>query len=371
MSQTLATPSISPVRYDPSIETPEQNEGATDTALVETMFKISSATFGHSGHAQRSVHAKSHGLLRGELRVLDNLPPILAQGLFARPGSYPVAMRLSTTPGDILDDSVTAPRGMAVKIVGVPGERLPGTEGDVTQDLVLVNGPAFNAPNAAKFLSSLKLLAATTDTAEGLKKVASATMRAAESVVEAFGGKSPTLTSMGGQPETHILGETFYSQVPLLYGPYIAKVAVAPVSPELTALTDAPLDVNGKPNGLREAVVAFFGKAGGEWEVRVQLCTDLDAMPVEDASVAWPEDKSPYVAVARISVPPQDAWSEARVAAMDEGLSFSPWHGLAAHRPLGSVMRTRRAAYEMSAQFRAENNKHPIKEPRTGDDLPQ
>lgn len=51
---------------------------------------------------------------------------------------------------------------------------------------------------------------------------------------------------------------------------------------------------------------------------------------------------------------------------MDDGLAFSPWHGVASHRPLGSIMRARRAAYEMSAQFRAKNNKHPIKEPRTG-----
>ncbi len=36
----------------------------------------------------------------------------------------------------------------------------------------------------------------------------------------------------------------------------------------------------------------------------MQLCTDLDAMPVEDASVVWPEDKSPHVAVARITVKP-------------------------------------------------------------------
>jgi len=302
--------------------------------------------------------------------VLDGLPAVLAQGAFARPGTYPVVIRYSTTPGDILDDSVSTPRGMALKIVGVEGERLSGSEGDVTQDFVLVNGPAFNAPNAKKFLSSLKLLAATTDTAEGLKKAASATMRAAESVVEAFGGKSPTLTSMGGQPETNILDETFYSQAPLLWGPYMGKVSVAPVSPELTALTNAPLDVNGKPNGIREAVVNFFRRNGGEWELRVQLCTDLDTMPVEDASVVWPEDQSPYAPVARISVPPQDAWSEARSAAVDDGLAFSPWHGVAAHRPIGSIMRARRAAYEMSAQFRAKNNGRSTKEPRTLADLP-
>ena len=370
MPEHASAPPASPLRYDPSVEHFEKDEAETDAALTGTMLKVSETTFKDCGHGLRSVHAKSHGLLRGELRVLDGLPAVLAQGVFARPGPYPVVIRLSTTPGDILDDSVSTPRAMAVKIVGVEGDRLPGSEGDVTQDFVMVNGPAFNAPSAKKFLGNLKLLAATTDKAEGAKKVASAALRGVEAVLEAFGHKSPTVTSLGGQRETHILGETFYSQAPLLHGPYIAKVSVAPVSPELKALTNAPLNVNGKPNGIREAVVEFFRQGGGEWELRVQLCTDLDAMPVEDAAVAWPEDKSPYVAVARITVPPQEAWSEVRSAAVDDGLAFSPWHGLAAHRPLGSIMRARRDAYARSAQFRAEKNGRVIKEPRTASDLP-
>jgi Catalase len=371
MSERLVSPPASPLRYDPSIEHLEKDEAETDAALVEILLKVSNTTFKDGGHALRSVHAKSHGLLRGELRVLDDLPAVLAQGAFAKPGStYPVVIRLSTTPGDILDDSVSTPRGMALKIVGVEGERLPGTEGDTTQDFVMVNGPAFNAPTAKKFLGNLKLLAATTDKAEGAKKVASAALRGVETLIEAFGHKSVLVTSLGGQRETHILGETFYSQAPLLWGPYIAKVSVAPVSPELTALTDAPLNVNGKPNGIREAVMDFFRQNGGEWELRVQLCTDLDTMPVEDASVVWPEDRSPYVPVARIVVPPQDAWTEARSAAVDDGLAFSPWHGLTAHRPLGSIMRARKRAYPRSEQFRAQHNGCPIREPRTPADLP-
>ncbi len=370
MADSVVAPPTSPLRYDPSVEHPEKDESETEAALTETMLSISETTFKDGGHGLRSVHAKSHGLLRGELRVLDGLPPVLAQGLAAKPGTYPVVIRLSTTPGDILDDSVSAPRGMALKVVGIEGERLQGSEGDTTQDFVMANAPAFAAPNGKKFLGSLKLLAATTDKAEGAKKVLSAVLRGAEAVVEAFGGKSATLVSMGGQPETHILGETFYSQVPLLWGPYMAKVCVAPASPELAALTDASLNVNGKPNGLREAVVEFFRQNGAEWELRVQLCTDLDAMPIEDASVAWPEDQSPYVAVARISVPPQAAWSEARSAAVDDGLAFSPWHGLAAHRPIGSIMRARRTAYPRSVQFRGERNGCPMKEPRPPVDLP-
>jgi hypothetical protein len=352
----------SPVRYSPSIEIPEQDEEETNRQLVETLRGISEITYRDSGHALRSVHAKGHGLLHAELEVIAGLPPTLAQGLFAKAAKYPAVMRFSTIPGDILDDSVSVPRGLAVKIIGVPGERLPGSEGDTTQDFLLVDGPAFAAPSAKKFLGNLKLLAGTTDKAEGLKKVLSRALRGAEAVLESIGSQSGLLKSLGGHPEDHILGETFFSQAPIRYGDYIAKIAVAPASPELVALANAPL--NGKPNGLRDAVRAFFAERGAAWELRAQLCTDPEAMPVEDSSIPWPEDKSPYVAVARITAQPQDAWSDDNVKAIDDGMSFSPWHGISAHQPLGSVMRVRKAAYKMSADFRGERNGCPMREPR-------
>ena len=360
-----------PIRYQPSFEHIEPDEAETDEALSKALLSVSQTTFADCGHGLRSVHAKSHGLLTGTMSVLEDLQPSLAQGVCAKPASYPVVIRLSTTPGDILDDSVSTPRAMALKVIGVEGERLPGSEGDVTQDFVMVNGPAFTAPNAKKFLGSLKLLAATTDKAQAAKKAASAVLRGVETVLEAFGHKSPTIASLGGQRETHILGDTFYSQAPLLWGPFMAKVAVAPVSPDLTALTNAALAVNGKPNGIREAVLAFFREHGAEWELRVQLCTDLDSMPIEDASVVWPEDRSPYVAVARIVAPSQPAWSDTRSAVVDDGLAFSPWHGLAAHRPIGSIMRARKLAYEKSAQFRSQRNGCPITEAHSAPSLPR
>lgn len=87
-------------------------------------------------------------------------------------------------------------------------------------------------------------------------------------------------------------------------------------------------------------------------------------MPIEDASAVWPEDLSPYVAVARIDVPRQSSWSEQSVQEIDEAMAFSPWHGLGAHRPLGGVMRVRKPAYEHSAGFRSQHNGCPMREPR-------
>ncbi len=358
--------SISPVLYSPAVETPEPDEAETKQGMIEALLSISKVTHKNSGHALRAVHAKGHGLLSAQLQVADGLSAELAQGLFARPGDYPVVMRFSTSPGDILDDDVSTPRGLAIKIIGVEGDRLPGSEGDTTQDFLMVNGPAFAAPSAKKFRGNLKLLAKTTDKAAGLKKAWSAVLRGLESLVEAFGGESGTLKALGGHPRTHILGETFYSQAPLRYGDYIAKVSLAPVSPELTALTDAPLAQGDTPNPLREAVAEFFATKGGEWELRVQLCTDLETMPVEDSSKPWPEDKSAYVTVGRIVAQPQDSYSQTHVKDVDDGMSFSPWHGLAAHRPLGSIMRVRREVYESSVEFRGKHNGCPMHEPSQG-----
>ena len=364
-------PPTSPLPYKSSYEISEEEEDETQIGLLKTLRHISDITYKDSGHATRSVHAKSHGLLHGEMSVVDNLAPALAQGIFATPGTWPVVIRLSTIPGDVLDDAVSTPRGMAIKLIGVKGERLAGSEDDVTQDFLLVNGsPTFAAPRAKEFLSSLKLLASTTDKAPGLKKVLSSVLQSTEKVLEAVGGKSGTIIALGGHPETHILGETFFSQVPILFGDYMAKFSVVPASSGLLALTGAVVDLNDKPNGLREAVVDFFAHNNAVWELRVQLCTDIEKMPIEDASVAWPEELSPYLTVARISVPSQVAWSEGRSKAIDDGMSFSPWHGVVAHRPLGSIMRLRKAAYEMSAKFRAEHNRQAVTEPKNMDDSP-
>jgi hypothetical protein len=250
-------------------------------------------------------------------------------------------MRFSTSPGDLLDDDGSTPRGLAVKVIGVRGDRLRGSEQDVTQDFVMVNSPAFLKEDGSSFLSRLKRLAASSDRDPVL----------------------PAMVNLGGQPKTHILGETFFSTTPYLYGKYMAKFSIVPVSAELRTLQKVPLSLEGKPNGLRDATVAFFRQHGADWELQVQLCIDIERMPIENATVVWPESLCAWLPVARIVVPSQLAWSEARAKAID-GFSFSPWHGLAAHRPLGSINRLRKRAYEASRAFRMSRNGMPIEEPR-------
>lgn len=350
-----------PVPFSPSVENPEPDEAQTITSLEEQFKSILDTTSEDYGHAVRSVHAKGHGIAQGTLTVAAGLPDDLAQGLFATAGSYDAVLRISTNAGDILDDSISLPRGLALKVMGVTGDRLPGAEG-TTQDFVLVNGPAFAAPTPKAFLGNLKLLSKTTDKAEGAKKALSAVFRGVEATLEAVGGESSFLQTLGGAKPVHPLGATYYSQTPFRYGGYIAKFALFPVS-GIKDYADETVNASGRPDAIREAVNELLMEQGGTWELRVQLCTDLEKMPIEDPTVVWDEKESPFRTVATLSVAPQAAWAHGSSEKTEDALSFSPWHGLAAHQPLGGVNRARNDPYRMSAEYRGRFNGCPIHEP--------
>ncbi len=321
------------VRYSDAVEERAPDEDEAIDRIIASMTRESQTTTERYNHAVRASHAKSTGLLKGELRVLQGLPAFLRQGLFAEARSYPVAVRLAQGPGELLSDSVSTHRGMAIKVFGAGGPKLAGHEGADTQDFVLATGPAFPQANAASFLVSMRALELGTTMPEAVKQAVSTTARVANSAVKALGGGDVANLEFFGHTPRHPLADSYYSQAALRYGDHIAKVAAFPASRELNALGDGPLDLRGDPDGFRRAVVEFFRRSSAEFDLRVQLCTDLEAMPVEDASVRWPEEESSYLSVARLVLPRQEAYSPARQAFFDDVLAFRPAHSLEAHHP--------------------------------------
>ena len=354
-----------PIRYTPNVEQHIPDEEATISGLCEAFDSILERTAADGGHAVRSVHAKAHAIVEGTMRIEAGLPPELAQGLFATPGEHKVYLRISTNAGDILPDAISLPRGLAIKVVGVTGERLPDADG-TTQDFIMVNGPVFQAKTADKFLGNLQMLAKTTDRLQGTKVAMSAVMRGVNTALTAVGIESPKIQSLGGAPNVHPLGETYYSVTPFRYGDHIAKFSIAPIAPALTALTGTIIDARGRPDAIRERVQEDMAQIDGAWEFRVQLCRDLARQPGEDPTIAWKEDEAPFQRVASITGPRQDSWAVAKVRAVDEEMRFSIWTGLAAHQPLGNINRARLAPYQRSAAFRQTFNRCPIHEPSAG-----
>ncbi|UMM63729.1 catalase family protein [Aristophania vespae] len=349
-----------PVLYSDDLEHVAPNEQKIHQGFAKEFHKIITTTHRDEGRAGRGVHAKSHALLEGTIHIHEGLPDILAQGLFAKPGEHSVVVRISTIPGDVLDDAVSLPRGFALKINDVEGELLPDNEGVPVQDFLFVNGPIFAAPDSRHFLNTLRLLAPTTDRLNGFKKLLSRLMRSVQKQLIRWGRPNDMVALLGGYPPTIPVGERFFSQVPARFGKYVAKFDIVPTSESFKRQEGRMIDVDKNPTAIREALNNFFSKEGGEWTLRAQLCRDLTENPIENAGKIWSEENNPFLPLATIRIPPQEAWSEERAKRLEDSLSFSPWHGLAAHRPLGDIMRARRATYPYSSQLRTRLNGCPL-----------
>lgn len=358
------------IRYHDRLEQKQENEDTVIDAIVASMMRVNERVFDKHRHAKRDAHAKSHGVLVGHVDVYDNLPIHLAQGVFAKPARYPVVIRLSTAFGDIHSDKVPVARGMAIKMLGVQGHQfLPNRQQATTQDLLLVNHPVIAFGHAAAYLGTQKLLEKHMDDPDTTKRIVAALARGGSKALHALGIESPTIDTVG-MPNNHILGETFFSMAAVRYGDYVAKLCAAPLSDNLKALTGQLIDNDGGDSALRDLVVNFFRSQGAEYELRAQLCTQLNKMPIEDASVDWPQELSPYQPVAKLTIAAQEAYSPARRVFADDVLSFNPWHCIDEHRPLGSIMRARIKAYEASSAFRHHMNAQPRLEIDTIEQMP-
>ncbi|MFI6438053.1 catalase family protein [Streptomyces sp. NPDC050759] len=319
-------------------------------------------------HGLRDAHAKSHGVLAGELRVRSGLSAPLAQGLFAEPATYSVIVRFSSAPGDLRSDQVPVQRGIAIKVIGAPGPRALD-DGHTTQDFLLVNRPTLPFGNIAEYAKLQDLLEKQPSQSDQQLQLTGAAARVAAKALTRVGRPLPPAVETLAAANHHSLGWTFHSMAELRYGDHVAKISAAPRSANVRALTGSQVDKKAGESALRDLVADFFAHDSAD-DIRAQLGTDLERMPVEDASVLWPEELSPHETVAVMHLPPQDAYSDARCRHVDDVLSFSPWHALQAHRPLGSIMRSHRAAYPASSDFRHRFNGIQPQEPSNIKELP-
>lgn len=361
-------PIIAYLRYSSDIETTAADEANAIQGIIEAMTHQSEIVADREGHAVRASHAKSTGLVTGELVIAAGLPPELAQGLFARAGTHPVAIRFAQGPGETLGARVSTHRGMAMKIFDVEGEKLPDHHDD-TQDFVFATGPTFPSGTPQQFLKDERQLEAATPLPEGINSAVSSVARNTNKVLKAVGTESPK-AGFFGHPFSHPVSEPYYSQAPVRYGDHVAKLAAFPVSPAMKALADEKIDTSDDPDAFRTAVVAYFRDHDAEFELRVQLWSDAGTQPIEDASVEWSEAESPYRTVATLRIPCQEAHSPARQRYFDDLMTFRPAHSLAAHRPLGSVMRARLKVYQALSTFRHDRNHMPEQQPTDMTQIP-
>jgi hypothetical protein len=297
----------------------------------------------------RDAHPKAHGLVKAQFIVLDGLPEELRHGVFKEPRTYDALIRFSAGSVEVKPDTIPQAAGMAIKLLGVEGEKLLPSEKDAkTQDFIMINAPIFFVRNLKDYELLHQYLAK--DDLPGFFKDRPAETNA--------------IRIIRGQPFFNPMQVRYWSMTPYLLGDNAIKFSATPISRS----TNRPPETKG-PDFLREVMMKQLKDEDVFYEFSIQLQTDPKTMPVEDPLVQWDEKQSPFQRVAIIRIPKQDISPENWVE-FAENLSFTPWHSLPEHRPLGSNNRARLAIYKAISDFRHKMNGVAPKEPRDLGDVP-
>jgi hypothetical protein len=302
----------------------------------------------------RGQHMKGHGCVRAEFTVLPELPEALRHGVFARPQTFNACIRFSNGKG--WDDRQPDAHGMAIKLLGVPGEKLLEDEKDATtQDFVLFDNPIFFIKDVADYVPFMEDFRRLKSSGLSFGKIL-----AVLKLLFSQNYKWRLLRATGSKKPDSPLRISYWSTTPAKLGPSAVKYMAAP---DLVLTPSAPaID---SPDRLRLAMAARLSAGEARFDFSVQVQGDPVAMPVEDPTVAW---NAPWQKVATIRIPPQTFDSPEQMRAC-ENLSFTPWHSLPEHRPLGGINRARREIYRAISKQRHELNGVPRREP-SGDWCP-
>lgn len=284
----------------------------------------------------RALHRKPQGMLAARLDVSGAGPTWTQHGVFATARAFDVVCRLSNASALLQPDAVKDIRGFAFKILGVDGEGALG--GRVTsQDFLCINQETFGLKDAGDFIH-LAIAAA-----KGPGALLGQLWKS-----QGF-GMFAGLKKLGAtinRPFKGFLVETFSTTLPVACGPYAARLRLVPRAPSTSS---TPV-----PGSFENDVKTRLAGADVVFDVQLQPFVDEARTPIEDASVAWDERASPWTTVGTLTVLRQsldDDAARARTAQFESG-RFDPWNALAAHRPLGHIMRARKAAYFASQQAR-------------------
>jgi hypothetical protein len=279
----------------------------------------------------RALHRHAILGLRGHLEVLDGLPEYARHGLFARAGRREALIRLSNGSMDRQPDKTSDIRGYAIKVLGVEGPGALGLGPVTSQDFLLINRETFSSPKSDEFMGIV------TAVSRGPLALLGHLVR----THGLLGGLSRAKALAAGlkAPFSGFATTAFHSAAPIACGPHAARVRLQPAAADPTP---------GASSDWAAEVRARLARGPLVHELQLQFFESEATTPIEDASVSW---SSPYLTVARLSV--HEAPEDAAFTAQVEAGVFDPWNALAEHRPLGDVMRARKAVYYASQQERS------------------
>ncbi len=310
----------------------------TEKELIEEMRSILQEKMKkdyEKGKIKRDAHPKDLGLLKAKFKVADDLPEHLQVGVFQAGKSYNSLIRFSNASGKVQSDKKKDFRGMAIKLIGVEGERFDQTE-QSSQDFLLMSYPTMPLGTVKLFRDAVYYSIKYNPLVLILKFI--------------FTGKGYILKELnsGKRFDTSPLDINYWSTTPYLFGDKQVKYKVIP-----TSATKSELPKNLTDDYLRDNMSSHLSNDVASFDFYIQEFIDEVATPIEDAGVEW---HSPFVKLATIEIPRQ-TFDTAERKELAEQLSFSPANSLMVHQPIGGINRARNEIYKALSDFRHKENK--------------
>ncbi len=373
----------------------ERNEVKNYERLSDLIKARMELLYSKSNRALRDTHAKSHAAVKAHLEIFDidetDIKHELAKrttlsesqiqgmsirkGLFAKPGRYPVWLRFANGQGNVNPDSDGDTRSMSVKIIGVEGDRLTESHESKTQDIITQNADVFFLRTIVYYNGFLKALFKST-VRVGLWLISHPYQFLTLERIRNYAPKS-LLTERYWSGSAYSLGQNTDSDATCpdtasASYPAVLKYAFTPVTAD-EPHTEIPrqkleLKENSIPeNYYRDELIKQLAQKNAKycWNLGIQFQTNTE-MSIDDVTIPWSEQQSPYFTVGRMTVEHQMIDFEKQFD-FCEKLTFAPWNGLKDHRPVGALNRLRRAVYPLVASYRLQKRGITHKEP-TGDE---
>jgi hypothetical protein len=328
-------------------------EGEFDTIMDISNLLTSKLSHDYMGEKfLRDTHPKANACLHARFDVEKDINISYQQGIFQPGASYTLWMRFSNAVEEVTSDYVKDFRGLSMKLFGINGERvsmselpivngkrklLPHGDEKNSQDFLFLGHDAFFAADPMDFFQffSTPFFQYAITHPTGAFNILDGSQR----VVNPLDISWNSVTG-------YALGDANQE------GVYEHVVRYALESCEANS-GEAP-DKN-KPDYLAENLAKQLEKGSGCLDFYIQKQVNAEDMPVENALVAWGQKASPFIKIARISIPSQVFTSEAQKD-FCENLSFNPWHSLKAHKPIGGINRARRIVMKDVSDERLRQN---------------
>lgn len=310
-------------------EAPAPGEAQVIAEFIDFLKRASAARpRGSAGEVLRFNQGRATGCVDAEFTVPQDLPEALRVGLFATPRTYKAVIRFANATSATDRDRDT--RGMTIGVFDAAPDNL--TAGETRQDFVLNSHPVMPAADPKEFLALLRA-----NEAGGVKRA----------LYFATHPKSTRIALASRQHHSSHLDIHYWSTTPYSFGSGRAvKYMARPSLEHVSRLPDQVTD-----SYLRDALRAHLAQAEAPFDLMVQFHVDDNRTPIEDATVEWTQERSPWQAVARIRIPRQSIDDAARSGRCEQ-MAFNPWHARPEHRPLGGMNRARKEIYRAMSEFR-------------------